>query len=446
MTNLKAVEKTREAHLSGQGAVIKVEVSIPEAVAAIEAFAANHLAALDALSRGFRAGVAEAFNQLLKTEMSLFLGCAGQQNNKRNGFRAREYSLKGIGTLQLHVPRDRDGEFDSAVVPSSERVDPRLREDIALLHLAGISSRMLETIAVKVLGMNVSRDTVSACLGPLQEAAQKWLTRPLDGRYWALYIDATNINIRRRGSVEKEPSLVVVGVNETNRRSILAVEPGSRETVESWRAAFAELKRRGLKPSTVRVGVMDGLPGLENAFREFFPKAVTARCWVHASKNAVAKAPARLREPFKQLAEKVMYASSEDAARKAFGRLKEAMDTDAQRAVACLEKDLDALVAHYRFDRRFWQALKTANPVERVHREIKRRVKVMDAVGEGNLNVLIAFTALRLEAGWKRQRVDSRSIYNLSPKGKAAIEGQEATRAAIDELTTAHERAGTPKF
>jgi transposase-like protein len=282
--------------------------------------------------------------------------------------------------------------------------------------------------------MEVSRETILESLGPLQKRAQDWLTRPLGQPYWALFIDGVNIKTRRRDSVELEPSLIVVGVDENNHRSILAVEPGARENVASWRAAFAALKRRGLDPSAVRVAVMDGLPGLENAFREAFPGAATSRCWLHALRNAVAKAPDRVRTPFKELAERVKYASSEDAARNAFKKLKEAMGEDGQRAVDCLEKDLDALVAHYKFDKKYWQALKTTNPVERVNREIRRRTRTMDAVGEGNLGVVIAFTALRLEAGWRRQKVDSRAIYNLALKSKAAISPEEATGEAMATL------------
>ncbi len=75
----------------------------------------------------------------------------------------------------------------------------------------------------------------------------------------------------------------------------------------------------GLAPAKIKIGVMDGLPGLERAFREAFPGAVTARCWVHAMKNAVAKVPARLRDAFEALALKVMYAEGESAALLAFG-------------------------------------------------------------------------------------------------------------------------------
>jgi transposase-like protein len=424
----------REAEPASDGPVFGVELSLPQARTAVEAFAANRVAALEALSRSLREAVGDWMNQLLNAEMAVFLGKPAQRQNRRNGYTVREYSLKGIGTFEVRVPRDRMGTFKSRVIPASERLDPRLRQDLALLHLAGLSSRTLEGIARRVLGMEVSRGTVLQSLEPLQQKAQAWLTRPLEGEYWALYIDAMNVHTRRRDSVELEPLLFVVGVDETNHRSILAVEPGARESAAAWKAALSDLKSRGLKASSVRIGVMDGLPGLENAFREAFPRAVTARCWVHAMRNAVAKAPGRLREPFKEMAGRVMYAASEDAARKAFSKLKDAMQGDAQKAVACIEKDLDALVAHYKFEKKFWQALKTSNPVERVHREVRRRTKTMDAVGEGNLNVLIAFTALRLEAGWRRQRIDSRAIYNVATKSREVIESEETTRVAMETL------------
>lgn len=419
------------------GPILRFELSFPEARTALEAFTANRMAALDALSRGVRDAVADRINQLVNAEMAVFLGRSSQSDNKRNGYTTRQYSLKGVGAIEVRVPRDRKGKFNSVVVPPREQMDPRLKQDLALLHLSGISSRGLEGIARRVLGMDVSRETILESLEPLQKRAQAWLQRPLEKPYWALYIDAVNIKTRRRDSVELEPSLIVVGVDETNHRSILAVEPGTRENLASWRAAFASLQRRKIDVSAVRVGIMDGLPGLEAAFREAFPEAVTARCWLHATRNATAKTPARLRLPFKELADGVMYAASEDAARKAFKKLKRAMNNDAQRAVECLEKDLDALVAHYKFEKKYWQALKTTNPVERVHREIRRRTRSMDAVGEGNLGVVIAFTALKLEAGWRRQKVDSRSIYNVALKSAAAISAEVTTGEAISALVDA---------
>jgi putative transposase len=386
------------------------------------------------LSRDLRGSVAEAFNHLMNTEMSLFLGQPEQASNKRNGYRVRSYYLKGVGELRLEVPRDRRGEFESVVVPSHERIDPRSRQELALLHLAGLSNRTLSMISKRLLGVAVSKDTVSSSLSLLAAEAEKWLTRPIEQRYWALYVDGTNFKVQRRGSTEREPSLVVLGVDESNRRSVLAVEPGTRDNVEAWRAVLRDLKRRGLAADGVRIGIMDGLPGLEKLFREEFPLAVTQRCWLHAERNALAKSPARLRDAFKLLLTKVMYAASEDAARSAFTELKQTMGKDAQRAVSCIEKDLDSLLAHYAFEHRFWSALKSTNAVERVNKEFKRRTKSMESLGEGTLRMVVAFTALRLEMGWQMHPIDSRALKNLPRAAKELSDGN-AIEKAIDQLS-----------
>lgn len=387
--------------------IIKVEVSLPEAVQALEEFRANRIRAFEAITTELKHAVGSAINNLLHTEMTLFLGKPEQSGNKRNGYKERDYALKGVGCIRIRMPQDRKSAFKSQIIPAHEQIDPRLKEDMAVLHLAGLSTRTMAMVSKRVLGVEVSTDTVSESLGSIEEKALQFLTRPLTSRYWALFIDGTNFRIQRRGTTAKEPSLVVLGIDESNRMSLLAVEPGTKDNTDAWAAVFSELGRRGLDMGAVRIGVMDGLPGLERLFQETFPNAVTARCWVHALRNALAKAPARLRDVFKKLAHGVMYAPSENAARLAFQELKAAMGADAQRAVYCLEKDLDSLLTHYRFEKPFWRALKTTNPIERVNREFKRRTKSMDSLGERTLQVLVAFTAIRLEFGWQRTPVTS---------------------------------------
>ena len=390
--------------------IIKVEFNFPELRDTITNLEYGRRQFFDLLTRELRAAASNAIDQVLSSEMTVFLGKSSESSNKRNGYQTREYALKGLGGITVRMPVDRKRRFESAIIPKSEQIDPRLKEDMAVLHLAGISTRDLEMMGKRLLGMEVSRQTVSNSLGEIQNKAVKWLTRPISGKYWALYVDGTNFKIQRRGSTEKEPSLVVLGIDENNRKSILAIEPGTKDNVDAWEAVFCELINRGLKSADVRVGIMDGLPGLESLFQKMFPKAVTARCWVHALRNALAKTPARFREAFRKLAHKVMYASSEDQARQAFRALKEAMGADSERAVRCLERDLDSLLVHYRFDKKFWIALKTTNPIERINKEFKKRSRSMGTLGEQTLECLLAFTALRLEMGWKQVGIDSAGL------------------------------------
>lgn len=408
-------------------AIVKLEVSIPELRKSIECFTKNRMTAFSQLTTDVRSAVALTMNQLLNAEMEFFLGSTEQSDNKRNGYLPeREYTLKGIGTIRVRVPVDRKGAFESNVIPTYERMDPRLKSDIAILHLAGLSTRTLSMISRRLLGMDVNKDSVTQSLSVIQDEAEKWLTRPLEKKYWALYVDGTNFRVIRKRTTVKEPSLVVLGIDENNFKSILAIEPGTKDSAECWRTVFHELKRRGLDASTVRIGIMDGLPGLETVFREEFVNSTTARCWRHAMENIMNKVSKRTSIPFKKLTHEIMYATSEDAARKAFSRLKIAMGKDESRALNCLEKDLDSLLVHYRFEPSFWTALRTTNSIERINKELKRRYKSMEKIGESSLTCLLAFTALRLEMGWQNYRVNSNATLNLKHINTNVIENTVA--------------------
>lgn len=86
----------------------------------------------------------------------------------------------------------------------------RLAEDIAALHLGGLSTRTLSLMATRILGIDICPKTVTNSLASIGDGAEKWLRRPIEKKYWALMIDGTNFRVKRRGSTEKEPSLVVV--------------------------------------------------------------------------------------------------------------------------------------------------------------------------------------------------------------------------------------------
>ena len=409
--------------------IVKVEIKPHEAQKAITAFAENRLAALESLTHLLRDTCTDVVNSLLNSEIDVFLGKPEESDNKRNGFRERDYTLKGVGTLRIKLPTDRKRRFSSAIIPKSERIDPRLAEDIAALHLGGLSTRTLSMMATRILGIEICPKTVTNSLGSIGDGAERWLRRPIEKKYWALMIDGTNFRVKRRGSTEKEPSLVVLGIDEQNKRSILAIEPGSRDDVTSWRAVFRELKIRGLDASAVKLGVMDGLPGLESLFQDEFLNSKTQRCWFHALQNILAKTPKRLLSPMHALCLKIMYAPNRSAADEVLKDLKRTMGTDCGRAISCLEKDINSLLCFFDFDKKLWHTLRTTNGVERINKEFKRRTKSMESLGEMTLLKVLAFTALRIELAWQRRSVDSYETDHLAPKlskvAKIVLEGPE---------------------
>ena len=358
---------------------------------------------------GFKA----TLERVMDTEIALFLGSHAGSGNKRNGYVTRDFAFKGLGVIQVRVPRDRHGAFVSKVVPPRRRYDAALEKDIALLHLAGLSTRTLSLLSKNLLGMKVSAQEVSNALHTIVPAAKAFLDRRLDGRpFKYLYVDGTYFRVRR-STVELEPTLVVVGVDATDRKSVLAMVQGNKDSRPAWEMVFAELVERGLDPQAVQLGIMDGLPGLAAAFEESFPVARAARCWVHKARNVLSKVPARYEAAFKADWDGMQYADGRDAAQTAFAALTERWSRNATDAVACIEKDLEALLVHYDYPRSHWGALRTTNPIERVNKEFKRRSKPMETVGSEGLKVLLAFTAMKLEYGWLTAPITSRAPENI---------------------------------
>lgn len=399
--------------------LMKIIVRVQDVVEVARRFRAAPAEAMREVAASAREAIAAALDQVMEAELVLFLGEDGQKGNKRNGFVTRTFGIKGVGNVQVRVPRDRAGNFKSKVVPPKRSYDKETEQDLALLHLAGLSTRTLAQVSHRILGVRVSHAEVSNSLHTLIPGARKFLERPLAGRpFMYLYVDGTGFHVRRQNTVGREPVLVVIGVDTEGKKSVLCMSPGDKDSKPAWERVFTDLKARGLDASAVTLGIMDGLPGLAEAFVSAFPKAVVARCWVHKIRNVLTRVPRRYQALFKQGLDNIMYAESRKAAEHAWTALEAAWGSTCAAALETLDKDREKLLAHYSFPEGHWRALRTTNPIERVNRELKRRSKAMDTVGERGLTALLAFTALRLEANWGAAGLDNPKIKNLKHQRK----------------------------
>jgi transposase-like protein len=378
-----------------------------------------------------RAMVTETVERVMDAEIELHLAEEKDPTNKRNGYRTRSFAIKGVGELNVRVPRDRKGTYESRVVPPSRRYDEAIERDLAALHLAGISTRMLAILSGRVLGVRVSAQEVSNALQRVVPAARAFLERPLGDRRWRyLYIDGTNFRVRRT-TVDLEPTLVVLGVDEGGYKSVLAMVQGDKDSRAAWEMVFDDLKRRGLDPSVVELGIMDGLAGLADAFREAFPRARAARCWVHKARNVMPRVPRRYQAEFQADWDRVQYAENLAAAHAAFEVLRARWEKPCGDAVASMARDLAELLVHYEFPKEHWDALRTTNPIERVNKEFKRRSRAMEVVGPDGLKTLLAFTALRLEFRWMQSSITASHLQHLAYRKKRAVRLEELTKGLL---------------
>ena len=240
-------------------------------------------------------------NSLLEAERDEFLGRGRHQplderhDDYRNGYRPRKINFFGLGEVELRVPRDRKGEFESQWLPEGKGQDAELEAFLAEAFLAGLSTRDLARISEKHLGQKYDSKQVSRIVARATTELEAWRQRFLKGqRYKFLYLDGANFRVRINGHVSVQSFCAVLGVTEENERfEVLALIMGDRERADLWEGVFGDLAQRGLNLEAVELGIMDGLPGLEQTFKKFFPRAQTQRCQKHAKANACRRVAAR---------------------------------------------------------------------------------------------------------------------------------------------------------
>lgn len=124
----------------------------------------NFIAQKQDIDEFFRLSLETAMNNLLQAELSAFLGYelyekVGQNSsNSRNGTYSRKVETK-YGTVQLTIPRDRNGNFSPALLPAYERRDKHLEEMVIKLYQNGVTTREISDIIERMYGHHYSPAT-----------------------------------------------------------------------------------------------------------------------------------------------------------------------------------------------------------------------------------------------------------------------------------------------
>jgi putative transposase len=387
---------------------MKVEISIPEVVSIFKEIQTEPEKVFEMIRLDVREMVGRYLTEIMDAELTYFLGREpyerkAKDSNHRNGSYGRKFTIKSIGEVSVKVPRDRKGEYQTAVIPRSRQYEKEIGHDLCLMFLGGVSTRTLSIMSQRLIGRKLSHTEISRASRELADAVEKWRSRDLSGEpIQYIFVDGVHFDVRMGDSVENIPVLVAIGVTESGARMVLGMQIGDKESAPTWRQYFKDLKGRGLDGSKVTLGIMDGLPGLEKVFKEEFPKARVQRCQVHVARNVLAKVPQKFKQAIADEMRSIFYASSREKAVELFGQLKARWENRLSSAVACLEKSLDACLTFFNFPEGEWISLRTSNIIERLNKEFKRRTKPMEIVaGERSCYTLLAFIALKMELHWR---------------------------------------------
>ena len=164
--------------------------------------------------------------------------------------------------------------------------------------------------------------------------------------------------------------MVVIGVMRDGSKCFLALEPGHRESKESWAEVLRQLKSRGIK--TARLFVGDGHLGLWAAVGEVYPEASEQLCWNHKMLNVMDAVSKKEQVQAKGHLNAMMYADSRQEALKERKKFEQAFRHN-PKAVKTVVENWDRLTAYYDFPHEHWKHLRTSNVVESPFSRVRLR-------------------------------------------------------------------------
>jgi transposase-like protein len=244
---------------------------------------------LDVLREGVR-GLAQAVMEL---EVEQHLGAGRhertpERTGQRNGYRERAWDTR-VGTVELRVPRVRDGSYFPVLLEPRTRAERALLAVVQEAYVGGVSARRVDAL-VKALGMEgLSKSQVSRLCAELDAEVERFRTRPLTAAYPYVWLDATFVKVREQGCVASQAVVVAVGVTADGVREVLGVDIGPSEDGAFWRRFLRALVARGLRG--VRLVTSDAHEGLRQAIAAVLHGASWQRCRVHFLRNALALVP-----------------------------------------------------------------------------------------------------------------------------------------------------------
>jgi transposase-like protein len=357
-----------------------------------------------------RAMLAQMMQAAIQAEFDRFMGAGpwertGERRGWRNGSKRRRLHTR-VGTIELRIPKDREGRFQPSLFERYQRSEKALVLALVEMYIQGVSTRKVQKVVEQLCGVLVSASQVSALVKGLDGELETWRRRSLGGqKYPYLVVDAHYEKVRREGRVLSTAVLWVIGISETGYREHLGVWTGPSESRESWVRVFRDLTQRGLEG--VEYVVSDEHAGLVQALGLYFPEAAHQRCQVHYMRNALSYVSTdALRDALITGLRDVWAAPTREEARARLARLVDTLRAKVPTLAEWLEETAEQTLACYELPAGVHRLrLRSTNSVEHDHADIRRRTRVVRIFpNEASLVRLASALAIERNEKWMERR------------------------------------------
>jgi transposase-like protein len=365
----------------------------------------NGLSLLGVVQHGASAilkhAVIAEINEFLGTQPYARLPEGQAPRGERNGFRETVVdSPLGQVTYDRQRLVNAPGYRSKIHTPYMRRPE-EVAAAVTEMYVSGVSTRKVKRAIKAMTGekSRLSRSTVSRITEKLRDEFTKWKTQTLENKKVVyLFLDAIRIGMRMENTA-KQAVLLAYGVLEDGSFELLSVGIGNSEADKTWADFVADLKKRKLADPLLVVS--DGNHGVIAAIDTYFKTSYRQRCVKHKMDNVLDAIPKEKHGEVLPKLNRIFYgATSLEQAKDALQAFEREYAKIYPSAIGRLESDLDQALTFFLFPAAHWKRIRTSNRLERLNKEIRRRLNVIGRhPSETGCLSLVYATCKRYEVG-----------------------------------------------
>lgn len=321
--------------------------------------------------------------------------------NRRNGHTTKKVRSNG-GPLEIHTPRDRNGDFSPQIINKWDReLNTGLNETIISLYARGQSVEDIRHTIREIYGVEVSAGVISAVTDRVMDELISWQQRPLCACYPIVYLDAIHFKVKHEGVFKSRAIYTCYGMDTEGKRDVLGLYVKESEGARQWGLVLEDLKKRGVED--IFIISIDGLTGFKDVIEEVFPHTIIQRCIVHMIRSSTRFVAEKKKRAVCADLRKVYGAENRLDAELAMEAFEAKWDKTYPEIGKKWRADWDDLMGFMDFKADLRRMMYTTNPVEAVHRIMRKTTKTKNAwTNEKALIKQVYLTLMHNEKSWRR--------------------------------------------
>lgn len=342
------------------------------------------------------------FESMLQGEMNAHLGyennskISKETDNRRNGYITKNVKTS-MGEMTVDVPRDRDGSFDSVVIPKRTKDISDIDQKVLSMYAKGMSQRDISATIEDIYGFKISHETISQITDCVMDELNEWQSRPLKKCYPFVFVDCMYVTMRYEYECKESAVYTILGYDTNGHKDILGIWLNETESKHTWMQIFDEIKQRGVED--IFFISMDGVSGLEDGAKEIFKGVVVQRCIVHLIRNSLKYVPSKDYKRFTANLKLICGAPNLKTAQNEFEKFKETW-SKYPGAVDVWERNFKHVEQLFDYPSDIRKVMYTTNAIESVNSSFRKVTKKGAFPNENALFKLLYLRVCELQKKW----------------------------------------------